>query len=109
MKEKKFEKWVGDTSWTPYQKSIMFLAWLQQQKKIERPYLITHYSTIKGLPDVRYVKVKESDLNELEQQRDEAVELLQFLYDNIENVYTVESAITNYLIKAREEIKESEG
>lgn len=34
-----FEKWVGNTSWTPYQKSIMFLAWQEavtrQQKKIE--------------------------------------------------------------------------
>jgi len=68
----KFEEWCGDTSWTPYQKSIMFLAWQEQQKKI----------------------------NELEQQRDEAVELLQFLYDNIENIYTVESAIINYIQKA---------
>ena len=31
----KFEEWCGDTSWTPYQKSIMFLAWQQQQKKID--------------------------------------------------------------------------
>lgn len=30
-----FEKWCGDTSWTPYQKSIMFLAWQEQQKKID--------------------------------------------------------------------------
>ena len=30
-----FEKWVGNTSWTPYQKSIMFLAWQEQQKKID--------------------------------------------------------------------------
>lgn len=69
-------------------------------KKIERTYIITHYSTIKGLPDIRYVKVKESDLDELEQQRDEAVELIRFLYDNIENIYTVESAIINYIQKA---------
>lgn len=31
----KFEEWCGDTSWTPYQKSIMFLAWQEQQKKID--------------------------------------------------------------------------
>ena len=30
-----FEKWVGNTSWTPYQKSIMFLAWQEQQKIID--------------------------------------------------------------------------
>ena len=30
-----FEEWVGNTSWTPYQKSIMFLAWQEQQKKID--------------------------------------------------------------------------
>ena len=30
-----FEKWVGNTSWTLYQKSIMFLAWQEQQKKID--------------------------------------------------------------------------
>ena len=43
---------------------------------------------------------QQKKINELEQQRDEAVELLQFCYDNIENIYTVESAITNYIQKA---------
>ena len=43
---------------------------------------------------------QQKKIDELEQQRDEAIELIQFVYDNIENVYVVESAITNYLIKA---------
>ena len=60
-------------------------------KKIERSIIY---------PEKTHCIVKESDLDELEQQRDEAVELLQFCYDNIENIYTVESAITNYIQKA---------
>ena len=45
-------------------------------------------------------QAQQKKIDELEQQRDEAVELLQFLYDNIENIYTVESAIINYIQKA---------
>ena len=67
-------------------------------KKIEREPVPDEKGDL-YLPDM-FCVVKIKDLDELEQQRDEAVELLQFVYDNIENVYVVESAITNYLIKA---------
>ena len=81
-------------------------------EKLERTYIITHYSTIKGLPDIRYVKVKESDLDKLEQDAqhvmdkyknalDEIIRLEQQRDEAFEAMITFCKRVDNYEVRSK--------